>query len=120
MGDRIRLSDKPCMCGRKTKVIEEIIGRTVDYYYLKDGRRIAYMDMRISRYVENVIQYQVIHNKKDDTFLFKYILRDKNLSIDKDPLRDFFRKNLGVELYFKEVDHIPFEPSGKFKVYKSE
>ncbi|MBN2215595.1 MAG: AMP-binding protein [Bacteroidales bacterium] len=119
LGDRIKLSDAQCPCGRKTMIIEEIRGRTVDYYYLKDGRRIAYMDMRISRFVDNVIVYQVVHHKKDDTFLFKYVLREHSRSMDTESLHHFFRKNLGIELYFKEVDHIHTEPSGKFRVFAS-
>lgn len=119
LGDRIKLSGTFCKCGRKTRIIEEIEGRKVDYYYLKDGRRIAYMDMRISRFVDNVIYFQIIHHSKDDTFLFKYVPKDPTQSFKKSSLVNFFRKNLGVEMYFKEVDHIPAEQSGKYRIYKS-
>ena len=119
LGDRVKLSDIVCPCGRKSRIIEEIKGRTVDYYYLKDGRRIAYMDMRISKFVDNVMLYQVIHHKKDDTFLFKYVLRDNTRPLDTTSLYNFFRKNLGVTLNFKKVDHILSEPSGKYCVYKT-
>ncbi len=119
LGDRVKLSSVPCSCGRKSMIIEGIEGRTVNYYYLKDGRRIAYMDMRISRFIENVIVYQVIHYKKDDTFLFKYVPANHAKAVNTSGLYNFFRKNLGVELFFKEVDHISAEPSGKYEVFKS-
>lgn len=119
LGDRIKLSDVPCSCCRKTKIIEEIEGRNADYYYLKDGRRIAYLDMRISKFVDNIIQYQVIHFKKDDTFVFKYIPRDPSKLFEKASLQNFFKKELDVELNFQEVEFISSEASGKFNPFKS-
>ncbi|MBN2215594.1 MAG: AMP-binding protein [Bacteroidales bacterium] len=119
LGDRIKLSDKQCPCGRKTRIIEDIAGRTNDYYCLKDGKIVFYMDMRIDNFADNILIYQVVHHKSDDSFLLKYVALDKSKPLDEKAIRKNFRYTCGADLSIERVDDIAFGDSGKFQVFIS-
>ncbi len=121
IGDRIKLSDKFCKCGRKTKIIEKIEGRDIDYFMLKDGRKIAFTEnsIQIAGFCDNILAYQVIHKKLTDEVLFKYIIKDKSKPVMKESISNYFLENLKLNISFQEVAEIETEASGKHKIFKT-
>lgn len=120
LGDRIKLSDKHCKCGRKTKVIEKIVGRKGDYYYRPDGRSISYLDTRVAKFNDNaVILFQLIYLKKEDRMLLRYIPKKGGNKLNKEGLVKYFKKHLDIDLTFEETDKIEFNKSGKYQPFVS-
>ncbi len=121
IGDRVKLNNKECSCGRKTKIIEAINGRAVNYCQLNNGKRIYYTgtSSALAKYCQNIMQYQLIYNAGTNKLFFNYIPLDNNYSIDKNSINHYFKQNFDIEIDFAEVKFIPFEKSGKFEVYKT-
>jgi phenylacetate-CoA ligase len=120
LGDKIKLSDKLCNCGRKTKVIEKMEGRSGDFFYRPDGRCIAYLDTRIAKFTNSaVIIFQLIYHKEKDRMLLNYIPKKGKNNIDKEGLTKYFKKYLDLDLAFEETDKIEFNKSGKYQPFIS-
>lgn len=122
LGDRIKLSEQKCGCGRNTRIIEKILGRDIDYFVLPDGRKIAYTEnsIQIAQMSENVISYQVIYRKSDHSLLFKFVKKDKTKPVQNQRISEYFRVSFNLDILFEEVDFIETDSSGKFKIFKSE
>lgn len=121
LGDRVRLSEKKCSCGRNSKVIEEITGRDIDYFELPDGRKIAYTEnsIQIAEMSKNITSYQVIYNKLNQEIVFKFVKNDSALPVQKERIAEYFKNHFNLKIHFQEVDHIETDSSGKFKIFKS-
>jgi phenylacetate-CoA ligase len=121
LGDKVKLSERECSCGRRTKIIETIMGRDIDYFILPDGRKIAFTEnsIQIASLCENILAYQILHKSNTYETQFNYVKKIKNRPVNLDPLKDYFRKQLNISVTFNEVDYIETESSGKHKVFKT-
>ncbi len=121
LGDKVKISDKKCPCGRQTRIIEEFKGRDIDYFILPDGRKIAFTENsnQIASLCENILAYQVLHKSNTFEVQFNYIRNLKNMPVNLEPLKNYFRKKLNITVTCKEVEYIEAEKSGKHKVFKT-
>ena len=121
LGDRIKFSDSFCSCGRKTRVIEKIMGRDIDCIDLPDGRKIAYTEnsIQIAQMCSNIVSYQILYDRSNREITFCYVAEDKKKSIEKDRIRDYFNTHFDLKIGFKEVEFIESDPSGKYRIFKS-
>jgi phenylacetate-CoA ligase len=119
LGDRVKISDSQCPCGRKTKIFERIEGRSTDYCQLKNGKRIYYAgnSVKMAKYCKNIAQYQVIYENGKDKLTFSYKQLNHSNPVNKESIMNYFKKNYDKPVEVKEVDSFCFESSGKFKTY---
>ncbi len=115
VGDRVKLSKKECPCGRKSGIIEYIDGRENDQIELPDGRKLAFTALLVSRYGDNIKNYQMFYQKQKALIDFRYIPMIPGEPIEEKKLKNYFMKDFGIELRFSRVDELEFTPSGKFR-----
>jgi phenylacetate-CoA ligase len=124
-GDQAILSDKFCSCGRKSKVLKEIIGRTSDNVYGPNGNSLHWgyfhhllIDSNIA-VNKNLLKFQVIQKQINE--LDFLIMADELSDQEKDLLMNSIKKVLGnVKISIRNVDNIPSLESGKFKAIVSQ
>lgn len=119
------LSTTPCSCGRTLPVLEKVHGRQYDILYNNEGRKFhgeffLYIleDARKRNMHTSGVQFvqdpdlsltvNLVANDRNYCELEKYITR--RLKADFDP---------NIKVYFKSVEQIPREASGKIRVVKS-
>jgi phenylacetate-CoA ligase len=115
IGDRVKLSDTGCPCGRKTLIIENIEGRDADRIELPDKRIIPVTAVYLSRFAGNVLTYQLIYYKKDNTIEFCYKPVNENEDIDEAGITSYFKKDYGLSVFFTRTSIIQLTTGGKFK-----
>ena len=119
IGDRVKISNSECTCGRKTKIFERIEGRSTDYCQLKNGKRIYYAgnSIKMAKHCDNIAQYQVIYEYSKDKLRFTYKRLNGSIPVKEEAFTNYFKRNYEQEVEVKEVDFFRFESSGKFKTY---
>jgi phenylacetate-CoA ligase len=115
IGDRIRLSEKDCTCGRKTRVIEHIEGREIDSLILPDNRVIPVTALYLARFAGNIMAYQLVYCKNQKKIEFRFIPVNENKAIDEQGIVDYFRKDFGLSVIFKKCKNITLTSGGKFR-----
>ncbi len=120
LGDRIKLSDYECTCGRKTKVIDKLYGRINDYFLLPDGKKFIFLehDEQMISLCSNILSFQVLYNPGKHKACFYYMKKDIHKDIEQQKISDYFKKHLTPEIILREVNTFEDEPSGKHKVFK--
>lgn len=121
VGDVGKPSEDPCSCGRPFPLMDEIEGRYVDYFILRDNILVAPYSMTCT--VENIphlLQYQIIQEKKD-LVVFKAVVDSRFAEQVEKAVRKELGNVLGkgVEIEVKTVERIPREKSGKYRVVHS-
>jgi len=114
IGDKIVLSEKQCGCGRQMPVVKEIVGRTEDIVYGKDGREmVRFHGVFVG--LKSVKLSQLIQEDLD-TIIIK-IVPDGSLQADEKLLiEQRIKSQLGdIKIHIKEVKNIPLTANGKFK-----
>lgn len=116
-GDLGLLSNERCECGRRTPLLEKIIGRTTDYLEFSNGSIIsgtALVD-RFAKWKFDIIQYQIV--QKDPNTISINIIRGKKYSKnDETEIIDTFYKHVGdINIMFNYVDKIETTKAGKWK-----
>jgi phenylacetate-CoA ligase len=113
-----------CTCGNNSPIVKSIEGRKLDFLYNAEGAKINAGNVsNLLKYLPNVVIHsQFVQNKKDEVVL--HIEVDKSEyqadKHDKMLLQEFehkFGKN--TKLIIKQVDEIPREKSGKFRMIKN-
>ncbi len=114
VGDRGRLSDDKCECGKKLPLIDRIDGRSDDVLFTADGRRVGRLDpvfkdnlpIREAQIIQESLRHiRVVYTPADD--FNEGVLRT---------LADRIRERMGdVQVTFDEVDSIPRTSRGKFR-----
>ncbi|THB80832.1 MAG: phenylacetate--CoA ligase family protein [Desulfobacteraceae bacterium] len=126
VGDFVVPSDRICHCGRKSGVIEKIVGRVSDIIRTSDGRQwhsiILYYIMKgLDEKFGGVIQFKVFQ-KQVDTLEFFIVpekkLPDSALEYVREKCTESFGPMMHVE--FNIVDSIPRESSGKLRDFVSD
>ena len=127
VGDLAYIKNTLCSCGRKHRLLGEVIGREGKAIYNKQGRpyssvildNMMFKDLDIhteecQRLYEKMEQFQIRQNKKGDlSILIVPVDKDEELSTFsyiKDNFKTFFPDS---EIELKFVDIIPPLPSGK-------
>jgi len=110
---------KKCKCGRKSKVLVRIEGRTDDYVITPEGRRIMRFDY-IFKDTINVKEAQIIQEKLAEIKI-KIVKRDHYNIKDENYIRQEIKKWISPKLKvtFEYVKEIERENNGKFRAVKS-
>ncbi len=114
VGDRGRLSNDQCICGRRLPLIDRIDGRSDDVLFTSDGRRVGRLDpvfkdnlpiLEAQIIQESLRHVRVVYTPADD-------FEDSALG----RLGDRIRERMGdIEVRFEEVNSIPRTSRGKFR-----
>jgi len=114
-GDRIKLSSKPCSCGRNTRIIEKIEGREIEYLELPDGRRHPVTAIYLTSYTRNILTYQLVHYRKEKKVVLNYIPVRENESIERDHIYRHMKEKFGLHTEFSATGELHRTTGGKVK-----
>ena len=119
VGDTATWVEKECECGRKSKIIREINGRTEDYVITPEGNKILRFDY-IFKDTINVVEAQVVQKKLGE-IIIRVVRRGDYKEKDENCIRrevhDKISPNLKV--IFEYPLSIEREKTGKFRAVKS-
>ncbi|AKB84293.1 phenylacetate--CoA ligase family protein [Methanococcoides methylutens] len=116
-GDMGHIIDDQCGCGRKSKLLKEVIGRSVDILITPEGKKVhGYFLLYIFwEYGAGIENYQVIQNKINN-ILIKIVPTDhfdvNNLSLIRNSIK---AKSASWNVDFEFVDSIEKTKAGKYK-----
>lgn len=115
-GDRAVKSEKKCTCGRETKMIRVIKGRSSDNFKLANGKIINALSLPIEELTDEVAKFQIVQEAVD---------RVELLIVPKGKIQPQRVKNLesllayhcgdGIQVAVRIVDHIETPHSGKLR-----
>jgi phenylacetate-CoA ligase len=119
MGNVVVKGPETCPCGQPFSTLHKIVGRVREYFILPNGRRIHPLRVVLPVFTENapwLNQFQLTQETKT-RFVLRLTAFRKPAAQELESIRKKFFNRLGpgVEFRVELVDHIPFEPSGKFK-----
>lgn len=125
-GDQLLLSSKQCKCGRKSKLIEKVLGRTCDSIVGINGFKLhwAYFyhlifDSQIA-FKRNILKFQVVQKSKSE-ILFQIVSSECLSKEDKSFLSTNIKKKLGnMEIRVLNVPDILPTKGGKYRPIISE
>jgi phenylacetate-CoA ligase len=115
IGDRVKLSDKLCPCGRKTKIIEYIEGREIEFIELPDGRKINTTALYLSRYSDNILSYQIVYIKSRGKLIFKYLPIHERRKIRQVEISKTLKEYFGLPTEFEMISKLEYTKGGKFR-----
>ncbi len=123
LGDIVTRGDERCGCGQPFSTIGDIQGRAIDSFTLPDGRVIHPYQILTSLIAGAdtwIRQYQLLQERRDRIVL-RVIPVDGRVS---DQVSRVERSVLpllgpGVEFKVQLLDHIPLDPTGKFRPARS-
>ena len=124
IGDSIELDspDKKCSCGNNNPLVVKILGRIDDYIYSPETGKINLGNISNTlKEVHGIVKFQVIQNQLDEIII--KIITDKKVFDEKSRKKfiqnwqDRVGKNMHIDI--REVDEIPVEKSGKFRLVKN-
>ena len=114
VGDRGRLSDEKCDCGRNLPLIDSIDGRCDDVLYTSDGRSVGRLDP-IFKGGLPILEAQIIQNSLK-RITVKFVRAEAFETKALDSLAERVRERLGdIEVTFEETTAIPRTSNGKFR-----
>lgn len=114
IGDRMRMGQPGCKCGRNLPVVSEIVGRMEDTVVGKDGREIVrfhgiFVDL------PNLIEAQIVQEEVDQ-FVVKVVTTGRWTDDEAETIRRRMVSQLGdLTLTIVEVENIPRNKNGKFQ-----
>lgn len=121
VGDTGRTLDGVCACGRGLPLVLPTDGRAVDYVALPAGGRVSPYTLTCS--VENergLRQYQIVQEAADRVVM-RIVPRGPLELEARERLRRALGSSLpGVQVRVEVVDSLPREPSGKFRIVRSD
>lgn len=118
--DQAKFSEQECSCGRKSKVIEKVLGRSCDYLIGIDGQTLhwAYFwhllfDTNIA-IARNFVKFQIVQ-KAPDYLLFRTV-SDPIPSNEQELLRKMIKEKMGeMRVDFVLEQDIENTKSGKYR-----
>jgi phenylacetate-CoA ligase len=120
LGDFARIGPDPCPCGRSSRLLTHLEGRTSDVIRLRDGTFVhpLLLEGAIRRLGTGVLRFQVVQ-EEPDSFLVKLVTADSHSfahACDEvvPVLREWLR---GASVEAERHDEIDAEPSGKFRSF---
>lgn len=108
-----------CGCGRSSNVFLSIEGRNEDYILVPEGRKIMRFDY-IFKDTPTIRESQVCQYESGKALIKIVPTKDYSFNTE-DELRRLVKVWISpsLKIDFEYVDHIPREPSGKFRAVKS-
>ena len=121
LGDIAAYTTEPCACGRSFPLLQVITGRANDQLRLADGRTISPEGLlaRFDTMSAYIKEYQIIQDAPER---FRVIVVPGVRFDDTAPgrIRAIFEAwRPSVEVTIESVEHIPREPSGKRRAFRS-
>lgn len=119
-GDLGHILDTNCNCGRGSKILKEIIGRSKELLKTPTGKYIhgaAFFNDVFAEItnVNDIIEYQIIQ-KKTDYLVINMVCKSNFDTRNLDSVKNIIRKRSeGWNVEFKFVDNINRTNSGKYK-----
>ena len=123
-GDVGSLSSEICSCGRGTKLIKNLGGRSRDYIILPDGKHIhgAFFNHLSSIYSAQWLDRYHIKQVAEDNIIFECLANREVKSSELNLIKSEIEKGLGKQLNVQIdiVDSIPLTKMGKYKLISRE
>lgn len=114
VGDRGRLSNDRCDCGRNLPLMKSIEGRSDDVLYTADGRSVGRLDPVFKGGLP-ILEAQIIQESLVKVNV-KYVRANGFEAKALEALADRVRERLGdMEVAFEEMPEIPRTKNGKFR-----
>lgn len=115
IGDCAIPSDSNCMCGRSSRHFTRLKGRSEDFIFTKDGRKITGMN-QVFEYALNVKQVQLVQYSLDSV-VFRVVPLPGFKAIDLDRMFSEFdaRSNCLLDRSYLLCDNLLMSSSGKYK-----
>lgn len=109
-----------CPCGRQSRVILRIEGRTEDYVITPEGMRVMRFDY-LFKDTESIREAQVVQ-REEGSIVIRVVKRPTYSRTVEDHIREKVRNWISpsLKVYFEYVDEIPRSRSGKFRAVVSE
>jgi phenylacetate-CoA ligase len=118
VGDTTLWTDRTCSCGRGFPLIERIEGRVADYVITPKGELISGISLteNFAIMVPGLAQLQIIQEAVD-RFLFRIVRSPDFGSESLRAVGALVAERFGPDVRYQceYVDHIPQEPSGKYR-----
>lgn len=115
-GDRGIITSAPCTCGRSSKRLLKIVGRSEEFVVLPDGRRLntTFFSPFFSHY-SFIKQFQIVQENMNEIVVN---LVSSGAYDEHQKLKEDFYSYLGkeIKIYFEFVDKITLSKSGKYPV----
>ena len=112
------LTERQCICGRKTPMMEKLTGRVADFIKHINGSLVAGVSLveRTLTAYEGIEQMQIVQDKLEQIVLNVVKAPTYNEETEKKVL-DEFRAVFGdrVDININYIDRIPQESSGKYR-----
>lgn len=114
--DYVKLSEnQDCLCGKGGTVLDNIIGRSEDYIFTPEGRKIGRL-CHLFKYAENIKNAQLIQKTEDELTIRIEKEKNYNPNVEKTIVSEA-RKRLGntIKIDFDYDTPIQKMKNGKFK-----
>ena len=117
IGDRVRISQRKCSCGRKLPLIEEVLGRSFDMITFPNGNSVMGPFWTFLFKSKPGIDQFSVHLVAKDRLTIKYVARN----MLSDAAKEYFvseikkKSGAGLKVDFVLVDSIPVTSAGKLK-----
>jgi len=117
LGDRARISQRKCSCGRGLPMLDEIIGRSFEVIQFPNGNRVGGTFWTfVMKSVPGIRDFQVIQENAEQ-FTIKYTLTSTghlpDLPVITKNIKDFGGESISIQ--YELVDSIPLSPGGKLQ-----
>lgn len=108
-----------CACGRESRVLRRIEGRSDDYVVTPEGRRIMRFDY-LFKDTRGISEAQVVQERLG-AIVIRVVLVSASERGDLDAVRELVREWIspGLEVRFEVVDALPRRPNGKLQAVVS-
>lgn len=121
-GDSAIMSQKQCDCGRHSKLLESISGRTADVIYIKDDVPVTaaffvsiFIELH-SDWFEHFTRFQVYQKKKGE-LVFRLEKANKDKEYPESGRIELLKnlQKLANKVELEILDNLPYDKSGKFR-----
>lgn len=112
------LSNRQCVCGRKTPMLERLEGRVADFLKKKNGGQVAGVSLveRTLTDIPGLQQMQLVQESLDALIVNRVRGAEYTEETDialKNELQNVFGKDVDIDI--RDVEKIPQEKSGKYR-----
>jgi len=109
-------SAAPCECGVKLPVLDKIVGRVSDVFYLPNGRVLNGLSIPFEAWTDKLTKFQIIH-EKPHLIVIKLVITPAFTAQDEQDILALLQHNAGegMAIEVQIVDDIPLSAAGKHK-----
>lgn len=122
IGDRVKISQRNCTCGRNLPLIDEVIGRTFEIIQFPNGNRVGGTFWTlVMKSAPGIKDFQIIQHSKDNitiNFIPENTFKRNDLSLIENNVLKYSGPELQID--FKEMKYIPPSKAGKQRFILSE